>query len=124
MSFKNDSVKNAVSGFSDQVAAKWNKGNNFSKGFLNPTAIGAGAGMVAGGAYGGLSDNGSFLGGAAGGALAGAGLGAAGYAGYNRVAYHDLWKGVEAQPGRGLPNKFSKFTNPHYHPTNLSQMSQ
>jgi hypothetical protein len=51
--------------------------------------------MVAGGAYGGLSDNGSVLGGMAGGAVLGAGLGAGGYAGFNKY-------------------KFSKYTNPIY----------
>ena len=77
------------------VATRWGNANNFSKGFLNPTAIGAGTGMVAGGAYGGLSDNGSVLGGMAGGAMLGAGLGAGGYAGMNKF-------------------KFSQFTNPIY----------
>lgn len=114
-----EGAKAAASSLGSGISKRWGATNELSKGFLNPTAIGAGTGMVAGGAYGGFSDNGSVLGGMAGGALAGAGLGAAGYAGYNRVAYHDLWKGVEAQPGWGLPNKFSRYTNPHYHPTNL-----
>ena len=110
-------------GLGGAAKSQWSAANNASAGFLNPTAMGMGIGAGVGGAYGGFSDNGSVLGGMAGGALAGAGLGAAGYAGYNRVAYNDLWKGVSAQPGWGMPYKTSRYTNPHYHPTNLSQMN-
>ena len=88
-------TKGTMKSFGDGVSTKWGDANNYTKGFLNPTAIGAGAGMAAGGAYGGLSDNGSVLGGMAGGAMLGAGLGAGGYAGMNKF-------------------KFSQFTNPIY----------
>ena len=86
-------LKDTAKTFGEGVASRWGNANNFSKGFLNPTAIGAGTGMVAGGAYGGFSDNGSVLGGMAGGAVLGAGLGAGGYAGLNKF-------------------KFSQYTNP------------
>lgn len=66
------------------VASRWGAANHVSHGFLNPTAIGAGSGMVAGGAYGGFSDNGTVLGGMAGGALGGAALGAAGFSGWSK----------------------------------------
>ena len=52
-------LKDTAKTFGEGVASRWGNANNFSKGFLNPTAIGAGTGMVAGGAYGGFSDNGS-----------------------------------------------------------------
>ena len=89
----NNGFKAGLSELSGSIGTKWGNANTFSKGFLNPTAIGAGVGMAAGGAYGGLSENGSVLGGMAGGALLGAGLGAGGYAGMNKF-------------------KFSQFTNP------------
>ena len=82
----------------------WSAGNELSKGFLNPTAIGAGAGMAAGGAYGGFSDNGSVLGGMAGGALLGAGGGAAfkgGQMGYNHFKVGKMTKPVGGNTGTG-----------------------
>lgn len=87
----------ATENFAKGVQKRWGDANNFTKGYLNPTAIGMGAGMVAGGAVGGFSDNGSVVGGALGGAFLGAGMGAGGYAGRNLY-------------------KFSQWTNPAYSP--------
>ena len=110
-------LKDTAKTFGEGVASRWGNANNFSKGFLNPTAIGAGAGMVAGGAYGGLSDNGSVLGGMAGGAMLGAGLGAGGYAGFNKYKHADTWNSLmNNRDYQGIANKkFSRFTNPAFH---------
>ena len=110
-------LKDTAKTFGEGVASRWGNANNFSKGFLNPTAIGAGIGMVAGGAYGGLSDNGSVLGGMAGGAMLGAGLGAGGYAGFNKATHGKTWAELGKQDlWKDTANKkFSQFTNPVYH---------
>lgn len=110
-------LKDTAKTFGEGVASRWGNANNFSKGFLNPTAIGAGAGMAAGGAYGGLSDNGSVLGGMAGGAMLGAGLGAGGYAGLNKFKHADTWNSLmNNRDYQGIANnKISRFTNPAFH---------
>ena len=110
-------LKDTAKTFGEGVASRWGNANNFSKGFLNPTAIGAGAGMVAGGAYGGLSDNGSVLGGMAGGAMLGAGLGAGGYAGFNKYKHADTWNSLmNNRYYQDIANKkVSRFTNPAFH---------
>lgn len=86
-------VKASLSSLGEGISTRWGNADKYTKGFLNPTAIGAGAGMALGGAYGGFSDNGSVLGGMAGGALLGAGVGAGYMAGSNKL-------------------KFSQFTGP------------
>lgn len=110
-------LKDTAKSWGEGVATRWGNANNLSKGFLNPTAIGAGTGMAAGGAYGGLSDNGSVLGGMAGGAMLGAGLGAGGYAGFNKYKHADTWNSLmNNRDYQDIANKkVSRFTNPAFH---------
>lgn len=110
-------LKDTAKSWGEGVATRWGNANNLSKGFLNPTAIGAGTGMAAGGAYGGLSDNSSVLGGMAGGAMLGAGLGAGGYAGFNKYKHADTWNSLmNNRDYQDIANKkVSRFTNPAFH---------